>query len=96
MLNNLFHKGEAAGSGGDGAGFANGVRASAGLVAGMQLVAGLLMRARYERAGSEVGKSSAISGGDGRPTLWTAIGKFSRDAAYVALVTGFVSLCRLS
>ena len=93
MLNILFHKGDAM----DGAGFAGGVRASAGLVAGMQVVAGLLMRARYDRAGPGRVSEKSKEGEQKTPGLWESVRKFSRDMAYIALVSGYVDLvCRLN
>ena len=68
MLNNLFH---------GKVGFANGVRASAGMLGGLLLIALPLMRPKY-------------SHGSGRATglikLSAAVKKFSRDTAYVCIV----------
>lgn len=76
MLNNLFHKG--ANESNNGAGFASGVRASAGLVAGLQVIAVLLMRARYDR----VKTNTKLLG------LRTSVMKFSGDVAYISLSCG--------
>jgi hypothetical protein len=78
MLNNLFH---------GGTGFAKGVRASAGLVAGMQVIAIMLMKARYDRAGPVSGNNASAHK---TPGLWKSMQKFSRDFAYIALVSGCV------
>lgn len=70
MLNNLFNKG---------VGFAKGVRASAGLLCGLQIIALCLMRAKYTRQVS--GKNVQLV------PLGTSIKKLSRDKPYVIMIT---------
>lgn len=74
--------------------FAKGVRASAGLVAGMQLIAVLLMRTRYpentdEREDKVYSKRKGI---DEMKKLFELIKKFSADWPYVSFCLGWVSL----
>lgn len=68
MLNNVIH---------GHLGFANGVRASAGLVGGALLLGGLLARTRLPPKKDQ----NSIS-------FWTAIKKFSKDTVYVFAVLG--------
>lgn len=70
MLNNLFH---------GKVGFANGVRASAGLIAGMQCIAVLLMRTKYPD--KAVVKTIAVK---------DAMKKFSTDVPYILLASAYV------
>ena len=68
MLNNLFGR----------LGFANTVRASAGLVAGMLLIASLLMKERLPPPTNT-------------PALLPALRKFSRDRVYVLVTLGYAT-----
>ncbi|KAH8115033.1 MFS general substrate transporter [Phellopilus nigrolimitatus] len=84
MLNNLFH---------GHAGFARGVRASAGLIAGMQAIAVLLMRTNYPKNLRRDGLDGDDNDNDGqRKTktgrLWPMIKKFATDRPYVCFVFG--------
>lgn len=81
MLNNLFHK--------KNVGFAKGVRASAGLLAGMLFIAVLCMRARYAPH-APLGTKGAATGGTGTESvsLKKTVKKFSRDFVYVIAVLG--------
>lgn len=67
MLNNTLGK----------IGFGNAVRASAGLVSGMLLIACLLMHPRLPPPRNT-------------PRLGKALRKFSRDGAYIAATAGFI------
>lgn len=68
MLNNLFH---------GKAGFAKGVRASAGLILGLQVVALALVRTKYPKPGQNPVKHLKLG---------HALVKFSKDWAYVCVV----------
>lgn len=70
MLNNTLHSS---------LGFGNSVRASAGLVTGMLIIANLLMRPRLPPHHEMI-------------ALWPAVQKFSRDRAYVYATLGYVHL----
>jgi hypothetical protein len=72
MLNQLFHN--------SGLGFHGGVKARAGLVAGMNVVACLLMKSKYGETAS-----GRINIG-----VFKAVKAFVRDPAYVALVLGCI------
>jgi hypothetical protein len=67
MLNNTFHR----------LGFATAVRASAGLVGGLLLIACLLMRPRLPPATNH-------------PPFWKSLPRFARDAPYVFAVLACV------
>ncbi|KAJ7658890.1 major facilitator superfamily domain-containing protein [Mycena rosella] len=66
MLNNTFHSR---------LGFANSVRASAGLVSGLLLIACLLMRPRLPPAQTQ-------------PPFWKSLRRFARDKAYILATLG--------
>ncbi|KAI5117267.1 hypothetical protein M0805_000998 [Coniferiporia weirii] len=76
MLNNLLH-----GS----AGFARGVQASAGLIAGMQFVAVLLMRTKYPKK-SEAEKWEEQN--SKATNTFSIIKRFAKDWSYVSIVIG--------
>lgn len=82
MLNNLFH---------GHVGFANGVRASAGLITGLQVIALLLMRPKYahlkRKESNEEGQTSEQSK---MISVADALRKFSRDMPYVAITIGYI------
>lgn len=71
MLNNLFER----------IGFANTVRASAGLITGLLLLACLLMHPRLPPPEST-------------QPLWKSLKRFSRDGPYVCAAIGYVYMWR--
>ncbi|KAI5116457.1 hypothetical protein M0805_005870 [Coniferiporia weirii] len=75
MLNNLFQ---------GPTGFANSVRASGGLLAGLLLLSMCLMRTNYPPRGNGAGNKTI--------GLGTAIKEFSKDSAYVFMVIGMFLL----
>lgn len=80
MLNNLFHGSHAIG-------FGRSVRASAGMVLGMEALALVLVKTdypKYVREGSE-------PAGRGQVALTVALKKFATDWKYVMMIMGFVT-----
>lgn len=75
MLNNLFKSS---------LGFANSVRASAGMVSGLQVLGALMMRAKYPK--------NLPSGGPQMIKMSTAVVKFSKDFEYMCTTLGYVTL----
>lgn len=75
MLNNLFYSKT---------GFAGGVRASAGLVAGLHVIALAIMRTKYPKPEHrDAGAKKSLH-------IIPAIKKFTRDSAYVYAALGYV------
>lgn len=72
MLNNLFHSK---------VGFNNGVRASAGLIAGCLILAIALMRPKYPKTHPS---------GQGHPPPSELLSKFVKDKLYITAVFGYV------
>lgn len=79
MLNNLFYSK---------IGFAGGVRASAGLVAGLHVIALAIMRTKYPKAEHKLGDAGAKKS----LHIIPAIKKFTQDSAYVYAALGCVIL----
>ena len=75
--------------------FARGVRASAGLVAGMQLIAVLLMRTRYpQREQTDQDAKTTRGRLQEVKRLFELVKRFSEDWPYVCFCLGRVSLIR--